>query len=86
MKSIVQQDMAMPELVGKLTALRSSLSAEEQSVFAEMISLAASQAEELQGQRATELTGGAGAQVFAKPISAVTSVQDLTAIRQLGGR
>jgi hypothetical protein len=70
--------------VSKLSDLGASLSDEERGVFAEMIGLAVSQAQELQDQRASEVIGGASSiTAFAKPISTVTSIRDLTTITQL---
>ena len=85
MRDFKTVEAAMPELVGKLGEMQASLSGDEQTVFAEMIAMAVSQAEELHDQRAGEVVGGAllNSSIFAKPISAVASLNDLRTITQL---
>jgi hypothetical protein len=76
----------MPALVGQLQDVQSSLSSDEQDVFAEMIGLAANKAQELSEQLAGEVMGGVSVRdlVYDKPISSVASFDDLRTINRLG--
>jgi hypothetical protein len=78
MKNFTMDASTVPELVEKLGQIRNTLDDNEKKVFAEMVTMAARQAQELKDQKAVELVGGANpayevASFYAKPVSAIIS-------------
>lgn len=84
-KQASDSNAAMAGLADKLRKVKGALSPEDAKVFSEFVKIAVAQAQELKVVRSAEVIGGnaAASDVYSKPRSTVTTMEDLDTITAL---